>query len=108
MVSSGKSKYGNRRTNGYASKREARRAAELKLMEREGLISDLQEQVPFELAPAVTLNGLPKRPLTYVADFTYIEGGKLIMEDSKGCLTDVFRIKKHLMKHLYSIEILET
>ena len=44
-----KSKFGNTRSGGYDSKREHRRAQELKLLQRAGEISDLQEQVRFEL-----------------------------------------------------------
>src|SRR6185436_15002549 len=43
------SKYKNEKTDGYASKKEARRAAELKLMEKSGRIRNLREQVVYEL-----------------------------------------------------------
>lgn len=46
------SKYGNVRTRGYDSRKEARRAEELRLLARAGKIRDLREQVRFELIPA--------------------------------------------------------
>ena len=48
----GRNKYGNERVGGHASKKEHYRAAQLRLMERAGLISDLREQVSYELIPA--------------------------------------------------------
>ena len=44
-------KYNNIKYKGYDSKREYYRAQELKLLEKKGVISDLQEQVKFELIP---------------------------------------------------------
>ena len=60
-----------------------------------------------------------KRPeLRYVADFVYWEidqarkndfqNGKWIVEDVKGILTPVYRIKRHLMMSVHGIEIRET
>lgn len=47
-----RSKYGARRTaDGYASRREQARARQLRLLQRARQISDLQEQVPFQLIP---------------------------------------------------------
>lgn len=40
------------KTDGYDSKKEAKRAAELRIMEQAGEISNLREQVKFELIPA--------------------------------------------------------
>lgn len=49
-------KYGNQKTTTdgifFDSKKEARRYAELKMMLRSGVISDLELQKPFELIPA--------------------------------------------------------
>lgn len=46
------SKYGAVPTGGHASRKEHRRARELHLMQRAGLISGLREQVPFTLIPS--------------------------------------------------------
>lgn len=47
-----KNKYGAKRVGEHASKKEHNRANQLKLWQRAGLISNLREQVPFELIPA--------------------------------------------------------
>lgn len=102
------SKYGNKPTDGYASKREANRAQEIKLLERAGLISELREQVVFELAPSVVVQGRKRPPLRYIADFVYIEDGMQVVEDAKGFRPDSYRIKRHLMMSVHGIEIKET
>ena len=102
------SKYNAKRTtfNGrtYASKKEAKRSAELHLLEKAGLISELKEQVPYILIDK-SEHG---RAIKYVADFVYIENGKQVVEDTKGFKTDVYRLKKRLMAERYGIEIKET
>ena len=62
-------KYGNVQTDGYASKREAKRAAELKLLAKAGKIRRLREQVPFLLIPEQE----HERKCVYIADFVYEE-----------------------------------
>lgn len=104
-------KYHARRTDGYASAREAKRATELRLLERAGKIAELREQVKFELLPAAKELGYP-RPLTYIADFIYIDWPRTraatsVVEDSKGVRTPVYRLKKRLMKQLMGINITE-
>ncbi|MCS2298949.1 DUF1064 domain-containing protein [Bacteroides ovatus] len=42
-------KYNNVKIDGYDSKKEYRRAKDLKLLEKKGIITGLQEQVKFEL-----------------------------------------------------------
>lgn len=98
-----KSKYQNRKTEldgvTYDSKKEARRAAELNLMLKNGEIITLARQVRFRLAKGIE----------YVADFVYTtKDGEQITEDVKGMKTDVYKLKKKLMKELRGIEILET
>lgn len=109
------SKYGNVATNGYASAREAHRAADLRLLERSGAIRDLKEQVYFELIPAQYVDGkCAEKPCAYVADFTYDElPGHVtewipIVEDCKGARTEVYRIKRKLMLQKFGIRIRET
>lgn len=92
----------------FDSKGEALRWDVLATLERAGRISDLQHQVRFELAPGVKHAGEKRaRPaLTYWADFTYIEGGALVVEDFKGrILTPEFKIKRHLMLSVHGIDI---
>ena len=71
------SKYKAVKTDGYSSKKEAKRAAELKLMERAGHISGLREQVAYVLAPSVVIQGR-KRPGIAIC------GGLCVLGNSKG------------------------
>ena len=100
----GRTKYRAVRCNGYASKREARIASELEILERVGKITNLNKQVSYALLPAA--EGYP-RPLRYVADFTYMDGGEVVVADAKGFKTPVYLIKKRLMRQLLGIEITE-
>lgn len=87
----------------FASKLEAARFQELRLMARAEEISELQLQVPWKLV----VNGM--LIATYYVDFQYRNSdGILILEDAKGVLTPVYRLKKKLMKACYGIDILET
>ena len=90
----------------FDSKKEAARYAVLKLLERGKAISDLKLQVAFELAPSVVIAGRKRPALRYIADFVYVENGKQVIEDVKGMLSDVYKIKRHLMK-LQGYEIRE-
>ena len=97
------SKYKAIRTNGYASKKEAKVAWELQVREAMFEISDLREQVKFVIAP-----GRNKvRPVIYVADFTYVENGMPVVADAKGFKTPVYQLKKRLMYLLMGITITE-
>ena len=108
-----KNKYNN---NGNGSSiKERKRGAELELMQRAGIISDLQKQVSYELIPAhyEVVNGKRKcieRACTYRADFVYFdeELKQLIVEDSKGFRTKDYVIKRKLMLHVHGIKIKET
>ena len=114
MLTKKKSKYHSEKSGGYDSNKEHSRAVILHLLEKRGLISDLQEQVTFELIPAQYVQGFngkmicARRAMKYIADFTYVENGKFIVEDSKGFKTDAYKQKKRLMKCIYNIEIKET
>lgn len=115
-VPQGRSKYGNKRVGTHASKREHYRAAQLRLMERAGLISDLREQVPYELIPAQYADcdgsGKPtllERSCRYIADFVYTDRatGHTVVEDTKGMRTKEYIIKRKLMLHVHGIRIKE-
>lgn len=104
-----RSKYGNKKTNGYDSKKEAKRASELQLLVRAGAITDLKEQVKIELQPSFKCNGKTERAIAYVADFTYNQNGQEIIEDVKGFKTDVYKIKRKLLLYKYpNIKFIET
>lgn len=84
----------------FASQREGSRYRALKLLERAGEITGLELQPVFVLAPGVLVPGEKrKRPaLRYFADFRYRDSaGRVVVEDSKGKQTDVFRMKMHLL-----------
>jgi Protein of unknown function (DUF1064) len=102
------SKYRAVRVGKYASKREAARALELLLLERSGAITGLREQVTYVLAPSVIIQGRKRPALRYVCDFEYERDGVLITEDVKGVRTAVYITKRHLMKSVHGIDILET
>lgn len=116
------------KTDGYASKREAERAAELRWLEKAGKIRDLQEQVKFVLIPAkweeiprIGKRGKPIKPkrvclqreLSYIADFCYIDcaTGHTVVEDAKGykggATYRVFKDKAKMMFDKYGIKVVE-
>ena len=86
----------------FASKREAHRYSELKLAECNGDIFNLELQPKFPLI----VNG--KKVASYIADFRYTEHGQVVVEDSKGFRTAVYRLKKKIVEAQYGIEITET
>lgn len=103
-------KYHNTKTvaNGikFDSKLEAERYAQLKILERAGVIRDLELQPSFKLLPSFRKNGKTWRKTVYKADFRYIlaDGDRIIIEDVKGStavITDVFRLKQKLFEYKY-------
>ena len=110
-----RSKYGAVKHNGYDSQKEYKRSIELKLLEKSGIITDLQEQVPFLLLPKQEVKGFNgkmicgRREMKYIADFVYYdEKGNYIVNDVKGFRTPEYKRKKRLMKVILGIDILET
>ena len=105
-------KYGNRRTKidgiDFDSEKEAGRYAELKMLEKAGVISDLKLQVPFELQPGFYYKGEKIQSIRYVADFVYMQDGKQVIEDVKSDGTrknKVYQLKKKMMLyHGWEIE----
>lgn len=80
---------------------ESRRYKELKLLEQAGEISKLELQPRFLLQEGFKKNGKTFRKIEYIADFQYIENGKLVIEDVKGKETEVFKLKRKLFEHEY-------
>lgn len=108
---SGASKYHAKKVGGHASKKEHNRANQLKLMERAGIISGLQEQVSYELIPAQrdSAGNLLEHACRYIADFVYRdEHGDLVVEDTKGFRTPEYKLKRKLMLFVHGIRIKET
>jgi len=109
------SKYGAKKVTydgkTFDSQKEAQRYAELRLLERGKVISDLQCQLEFLLIPSQRdKNGkVIERAVKYVADFVYIDNktGQTIVEDTKGFRTKEYIIKRKLMLKEYGIRIRE-
>jgi hypothetical protein len=109
-------KYGNKRVvlgeQHFDSQAEAARWVELVRLQERGKIRDLRRQVSYQLVPSVRLLGSKRATpaLRYIADFGYVmvDSGKSITEDTKGVLTAVYKVKRHLMKAIFNIDILET
>lgn len=105
----------------FHSKKEGHRYQELKLLERAGVIRDLDRQVKFVLIPAqreadtigargaIRKGKIIERECAYVADFVYIdaETGKTVVEDTKGFKTKDYIIKRKLMLWVHKIKIME-
>jgi len=97
----------------FASKKEAKRYCELKLLQKAGEISHLEIQPKFKLL----VNGRPLkyesgREATYVADFAYFDPSreKRVVEDVKSpaTRTPVYRLKKLLVEAIYpAVKIVE-
>ena len=83
----GNSKYKNKKiiVDGikFDSIKEYNHYLDLRLLENKGVIKDLRNQVRFGLQPSYKKNGKTIRAINYVADFTYLLNGKLIVEDTK-------------------------
>ena len=98
-----RSKYGNRRTDGFDSTKEKRRFEQLAMMELIGEITAMERQRRFVLE----VNG--QKVCEYVADFCYFDRvGWRVVEDVKGFRTAAYLLKKRLMKACHGIDIMET
>jgi gp72 family protein len=97
-------KYGNKKVivdgHKFDSQKEALRYKELKLMERAGVIKDLELQPTFELIPTIRTEHETLRKTVYKADFRYVDTKTdgVVVEDvkSKGTATQVYKLKKKL------------
>lgn len=98
-----RSKFGNIKCSHlgivFDSKLERQRWIRLQECQKDGLITNLDRQVRYPL-----LYG-DEHICDYIADFEYLRDGKIVTEDTKGVLTDVFRIKAKLFKIFYLREI---
>ena len=104
----------------FASKKEARRYSDLKLLERAGEIRhlELQPRFNFMFANGKMLRaGRMGKPRAYVADFAYQEKdnkshGRTIwrdvVEDVKGMRTELYKWKRDMMRDLNGIAVRET
>ena len=90
----------------FDSKAEADRYCELKLLEKAHVIRDLKLQPGFILQEHFKHDGVWERAITYKADFSYIDGGRVIVEDVKGMKTEVYKIKRKLFLKKYGDEVI--
>lgn len=111
-----KNKFGNKKVEidgiRFDSVKEARRYQDLKLLERGGIIQNLELQPRFVLQESFKRDGKTHRKIEYVADFRYIESDQAIIEDVKSIITKkhpVYALKKKLLLKKYpDINFLET
>ena len=95
------SKYKAKRTEidgiKFASKKEATRYQELKLLEKAGEIKELELQPKFPMVINCA------KICTYIADFKYYDNDlkDYVVEDVKGFRTQVYSLKKRLLLALY-------
>lgn len=122
-----KSKYNNKKIvnefGTWDSKKELQRWLVLKEAEAQGVITNLQRQVKFELIPAVIEEYVEhlktkdkiktrvlQRPITYTADACYYKDGEYVVEDCKispKIKPDKYVLKNKMMFALKGIRIKE-
>jgi hypothetical protein len=92
----------------FASKREAKRYSELKMLEKAGEIWDLQLQAKFALYVLLQHPDSDSPIGHYIADFTYKNRQREhVVEDSKGFRTPLYKWKKKHFEAQYGITIQE-
>ena len=94
----------------FDSMKEAERYTQLRCLEKQSEIHNLQRQVKFVLVPTQRdeHGKVIEREKSYYADFVYLTNGKLIVEDTKGFRTAEYKLKRALMLYIYGIRIYET
>lgn len=98
-------KFRNKHSGGFHSRKEHRRAEELKVLQKIGAISRLEFQKRFEVIPKQD----GERAAHYIADFVYVEcDGNEVIEDSKGFRTPDYVLKRKLMLKVHGIRVRET
>lgn len=94
----------------FASKAEAKRYGELRLLEKAGAIRGLVCQPRYDIY-TLKFQAAPVKVAFYKADFRYLvpvlNGWKSIVEDVKGVRTEAYRLKKKLVEAQYGITITE-
>jgi len=85
----------------FASKKEAARYGQLKLLAKQNEIQNLELQPKFP----IFING--KRVFEYRADFAYFDGKRRVVEDVKGYKTQVYKLKAKAAEAYYNIQIME-
>ncbi len=102
-----RNKFGAIRTEAHGitfdSKKESKRYGDLLLLEKAGVIQNLERQVKFQMIVNGVNCGFWK------ADHVYFEGNKRVVEDVKsdGTRTATYRLKKRIIEAIYGFTILE-
>jgi len=105
------SKFSNVKTGKYDSKKESKRAGELQLLLKAGIIKELEEQKVFVLQDTFKTKATTPphqletiRSIKYIADFYYYDNEKkvYVAEDVKGFKTKDNIIKSKLFRKIYS------
>jgi hypothetical protein len=92
----------------FASKAEAERYKELKLLETAGHIRNLKIQPVYELYAGIKYVGdfeYERAPTPLTKPFWWLEEWTQVTEDVKGVLTPVFKIKAKLFAEKYGRKI---
>lgn len=87
----------------FDSRAEMHRYAELRMLERVGLIRDLALQPEFILQEGYVHEGKKIQPIKYFADFSYLDTktNTRIVEDCKGMKTEIYNLKKKMLLFKY-------
>lgn len=108
----GANKYHSKRIDSadgkFDSAIEYKRWCYLKVLQAEGRIENLVRQVPYTLIPAQYKDGKCLfRECRYVSDMEYdiVETGEHIVEDVKGIILPIFRLKQKMMFYLFRVEV---
>lgn len=110
-LSSKSNKYNAQKTvvdgHKFDSKFEAEHYSGLRLLEKAGVISDLELQPRFLLQDKFVYQGHQERKIEYVADFMYHQDGKTIVEDTKSPATRTaeYKLKRKLFLYKYGDKV---
>ena len=86
----------------FDSRKEARRYLELKEQVKSGLVDSFELQPKYLLQESFKKDGKTIRAINYIADFEiFYADGTIVVEDSKGIETDVFKLKRKLWEYKY-------
>jgi len=104
------SKFSNIKTGKYDSKKESKRAGELQLLLKAGIIKELEEQKTFVLQDTFKAKATTPphqletvRSIKYITDFYYYDNEKqcYVAEDVKGFKTKDYIIKSKFFRKIY-------
>lgn len=106
----------------FDSTKEGKRYLVLKQAERDGIISDLELQVKFELIPPIkeeyikhlktkdkVITRTLQLPITYICDFRYIKDSNIVIEDVKASpkmIPNDYKLKEKLFFWKFGIRII--